>query len=92
MLILESFQAGLSWECILNKREAFRKAYEQFNLNKVCNFDEDKVKAADVIIKFDSYEVEVEDLDSVKEVDIFEYEQHSKIKHHSHRQPAVSLK
>ena len=37
MLILESFQAGLSWECILNKREAFRKAYEQFNLNKVCN-------------------------------------------------------
>ena len=44
MLILESFQAGLSWECILNKREAFRKAYEQFNLNKVCNFDEDKVK------------------------------------------------
>ena len=44
MLILESFQAGLSWECILNKREAFRKAYEQFNFNKVCNFDEDKVK------------------------------------------------
>ena len=27
MLILESFQAGLSWECVLNKREAFREAF-----------------------------------------------------------------
>lgn len=26
MLVLESFQAGLSWECVLNKREAFREA------------------------------------------------------------------
>ena len=26
MLVLESFQAGLSWECVLNKREAFRRA------------------------------------------------------------------
>ena len=31
MLILESFQAGLSWECILNKREAFRKAFDYFD-------------------------------------------------------------
>ena len=30
MLILESFQAGLSWECVLNKREDFRKAYDNF--------------------------------------------------------------
>ena len=30
MLILESFQAGLSWECVLNKRESFRKAYDYF--------------------------------------------------------------
>ena len=28
MLILESFQAGLSWECVLNKREDFRKAFD----------------------------------------------------------------
>ena len=28
MLILESFQAGLSWECVLNKREAFQKAFD----------------------------------------------------------------
>ena len=32
MLILESFQAGLSWECILNKREDFRKAYDNFDI------------------------------------------------------------
>ena len=32
MLILESFQAGLSWECILNKREAFRRAFDGFDV------------------------------------------------------------
>ena len=31
MLILESFQAGLSWECVLNKREDFKKALEDFS-------------------------------------------------------------
>lgn len=44
MLILESFQAGLSWECVLNKREAFRKAYDNFSLDKVCNYDESKIE------------------------------------------------
>lgn len=44
MLILESFQAGLSWECVLNKREAFRDAYENFDIDKVCNFDEQKIQ------------------------------------------------
>ncbi len=43
MLILESFQAGLSWECILNKRAAFRKAYDNFSLDKVCSYDEEKI-------------------------------------------------
>ena len=33
MLILESFQAGLSWECVLNKRESFRAAYDGFDLD-----------------------------------------------------------
>lgn len=42
MLILESFQAGLSWECILNKRENFRAAYDNFDLDKVCAYDNDK--------------------------------------------------
>lgn len=43
MLILESFQAGLSFECILNKREAFKKAYDNFDINKVCLYDEVKI-------------------------------------------------
>ena len=34
MLILECFQAGLSWECILNKREAFRAAFDEFDLGQ----------------------------------------------------------
>ena len=43
MLILESFQAGLSWECILNKRDAFRVAYDNFSLDKVCSYDDEKI-------------------------------------------------
>lgn len=43
MLILESFQAGLSWECILNKRESFRKSYDNFNIDKIINYDETKI-------------------------------------------------
>lgn len=44
MLILESFQAGLSWECVLNKREHFRAAYEGFELEKVCAYDDEKIE------------------------------------------------
>ena len=44
MLILESFQAGLSWECVLNKREDFRKAYDNFDINKICNNDNSKIE------------------------------------------------
>lgn len=43
MLILEGFQAGLSFECILNKREAFRKAFANFDYNAVMTFDEKKI-------------------------------------------------
>lgn len=43
MLILESFQAGLSWECVLNKRNSFRKAYDNFELEKVITYDENKI-------------------------------------------------
>ena len=42
MLILESFQAGLSWECVLNKREAFRQAFDQFAIEKIVAYDEKK--------------------------------------------------
>ena len=44
MLILESFQAGLSWECVLNKRESFRQAYDNFNIDKIYNYTENKIK------------------------------------------------
>ena len=43
LLMLESFQAGLSWECVLNKREGFRKAYDNFDINKVILYDEIKI-------------------------------------------------
>ncbi len=43
-LILESFQAGLSWEIVLNKRENFRRAFEQFDFHKVARFDEEKIQ------------------------------------------------
>lgn len=44
MLILESFQAGLSWECVLNKRESFKKAYDNFDIEKVCRYDNEKIE------------------------------------------------
>lgn len=43
MLILESFQAGLSWECVLNKREEFKKAFDNFDINKIIQYDEKKI-------------------------------------------------
>lgn len=43
MLILESFQAGLSWECVLNKREAFREAFDDFDLEKICDYDQERM-------------------------------------------------
>ena len=43
MLLLESFQAGLSWECVLNKREDFRKAYDGFDIDAVCAYGDEKV-------------------------------------------------
>ena len=43
MLLLESFQAGLSWECVLNKREDFRISYDNFDIDKIINYDENKI-------------------------------------------------
>ncbi|MBQ8535914.1 MAG: DNA-3-methyladenine glycosylase I [Clostridia bacterium] len=42
LLILESFQAGLSWECVLNKRESFRAAFDGFDIDKVMAYDDAK--------------------------------------------------
>lgn len=44
MLVLESFQAGLSWECILNKREDFRCVYDNFEVDKVMLYDDKKIE------------------------------------------------
>lgn len=43
-ICLEGFQAGLSWLTILNKREAFRSAFADFDMDKVAKFDESDVK------------------------------------------------
>ncbi|MDE7015220.1 MAG: DNA-3-methyladenine glycosylase I [Kineothrix sp.] len=43
MLILECFQAGLSWECVLNKQQAFRTAFDGFDIEKVCAYGEEKI-------------------------------------------------
>jgi DNA-3-methyladenine glycosylase I len=43
MLILEGFQAGLSWLTILNKRENFRKAFDNFDYNKIKDYKQDKI-------------------------------------------------
>lgn len=42
-LILETFQAGLSWYTVLAKRENFRKAFDNFDLMKIANYSEDKM-------------------------------------------------
>lgn len=45
MLILEGFQAGLSWECVLNKREAFRAAFDGFDPKIVSEYGDAKLAA-----------------------------------------------
>ncbi len=42
-LILETFQAGLSWITILRKRENFRKAFDGFNYRKIAQYKQDKI-------------------------------------------------
>ena len=44
MLILEGFQAGLSWNTILQKRENFRKAFDNFDYSKIAEYNETKLK------------------------------------------------
>ncbi len=42
-LILDGFQAGLSWRTILYKREAFREAFDEFDPEKIVNYDQRKI-------------------------------------------------
>ncbi|WP_022935205.1 DNA-3-methyladenine glycosylase I [Mesomycoplasma moatsii] len=43
LLILEMFQAGLSWEIILNKRDSFSKAFDHYDILKIINYKENKI-------------------------------------------------
>ena len=43
--VLEGFQAGLSWQIVLNKREAFRKAFDFFDPEIVARYNENKIEA-----------------------------------------------
>ncbi|GAB6283023.1 MAG: DNA-3-methyladenine glycosylase I [Ignavibacterium sp.] len=44
-LVLEGFQAGLSWLTILRKRENFRKAFDNFDFNKIANYNKRKINS-----------------------------------------------
>lgn len=44
-LMLETFQAGLSWITILRKRENFRKAFDQFDYNKIAQYTDPKIES-----------------------------------------------
>ncbi len=44
-LLLEGFQAGLSWRTILYKRQNFRKAFDNFDFNKIANYDKRKINS-----------------------------------------------
>jgi DNA-3-methyladenine glycosylase I len=44
-LVLEGFQAGLSWLTILRKRENFREAFDNFDFNKVARYDKRKINS-----------------------------------------------
>ena len=45
MLILEGMQAGLSWITILRRREGYRKAFDNFELDRILSYDEEKLEA-----------------------------------------------
>src|SRR6187455_3273288 len=43
-IVLDTFQAGLSWSTILNKRENFRKAFDHFDYHKIARYSEKKIQ------------------------------------------------
>lgn len=44
-IVLDTFQAGLSWAIILNKREGFRRAFDDFDAEKIANYDAQKIES-----------------------------------------------
>lgn len=45
MLVLEGFQAGLSWECVLNKRDGFRQAFDGLDASVIARYPDEKLEA-----------------------------------------------
>lgn len=45
LLVLEMFQAGLSWETILNKRESFKVAFDNFDVYKISKYNDKKLES-----------------------------------------------
>ena len=43
-MVLDAFQAGLSWKTVLYKRESFRQAFDNFDVGKIAAYDEPKVQ------------------------------------------------
>ena len=43
-MVLDAFQAGLSWQIVLKKREGFRKAFDHFDFKKIAKYNEDKIQ------------------------------------------------
>ena len=43
-MVLDAFQAGLSWKTILHKRENFRRAFDDFDVEKISNYTEEKIQ------------------------------------------------
>ena len=51
-LILDAFQAGLSWSTIINKRDNFRKAFDNFDYKKIAKYNEQKLPKMDFFAIF----------------------------------------
>jgi DNA-3-methyladenine glycosylase I len=45
MIVLDGAQAGLSWQTVLKKREAYREAFDNFDVRKVSRYDDKKISA-----------------------------------------------
>ncbi|MBI4948094.1 DNA-3-methyladenine glycosylase I [Candidatus Berkelbacteria bacterium] len=43
-MVLDTFQAGLSWRIVLNKREGFRRAFDNFDAQKIAGYSEEKIQ------------------------------------------------
>jgi DNA-3-methyladenine glycosylase I len=43
-MVLDAFQAGLSWSIVLRKREGFRRAFDRFDFKKIARYNEEKIR------------------------------------------------